>query len=59
MLNFKNKEGKIVLSENSETGEMKVFDEKLKSLSEAVADGDVLAFVAPEPEPGTEEEVVE
>lgn len=57
MLNFKNKEGKIVLSENTETGEVKVFDEKLKSLYEAVADGDIFAVVAP-PEPEKEEEVV-
>ena len=57
MLNFKNKEGKIVLSENSETGEIKVFDEKLKSLYEAVADGDVFSVVAPEQE--IEEKVVE
>ena len=57
MLNFKNKEGEIVLSENSETGEVKVFDEKLKSLYEAVADGDVFSVVAPEPE--IEEKVVE
>lgn len=42
MLKFKQKkDGKVVMTENSETGEIKVFDEKLKEvedLSETVED---------------------
>lgn len=34
MLKYKNKEGKIVMTEDAETGEVKVFDEKLKELKE-------------------------
>ena len=36
MLKFKNKEGKVVLTENSETGEVKIFDESLKELKEEI-----------------------
>lgn len=34
MLKYKNKEGKVVMTEDAETGEVKVFDEKLKELKE-------------------------
>lgn len=34
MLKFKQKDGKVVMTENTETGEIKVFDEKLKDLKE-------------------------
>lgn len=34
MLKYKNKEGKLVMTENEQTGEVKVFDEKLKELKE-------------------------
>ena len=58
MLNFKNKEGKIVLSENTETGEVKVFDEKLQPFAEKAEEANIFAPIET-PEPETEEEVVE
>lgn len=36
MLQFKNKEGKVVMTENAETGKIQVLDESLKALKETL-----------------------
>jgi hypothetical protein len=38
MLQFKNKEGKVVMTENAETGKIQVLDESLKALKETLPD---------------------
>jgi len=38
MLQFKNKEGKVVMTENAETGKIQVLDESLKALKETLTE---------------------
>ena len=38
MLQFKNEEGKVVMTENAETGKIQVLDESLKALKETLPD---------------------
>ena len=38
MLQFKNKEGKVVMTENAETGRIQVLDESLKVINETLPD---------------------
>ena len=38
MLQFKNKEGKVVMTENAETGRIQVLDESLKGINETLPD---------------------